>query len=257
MKITHLLLIFILISCSGQRSENNKVITEETFLENQVIDSVVEPETIELLNNGLMRSMKGNWITTILPDSILQAREILKWKNVFYADLMISVKDNDTIYIGGNMDWGPMKCSIVDSKTIVIPEWNNSKVVYSPETDMIYWGRRATVQAFRRMDKEYEEIIFNEKLLYDYLKNLLFKEDYIPKDFVANIKYISLGLETYTPFTFDAIGIENESGDLDYYGWKFSGDTLNLYKTSYTYDDDSGFISYQIEDLDRQYFNNN
>lgn len=258
MKITHLLLIFILISCSGQRNKNSKEIIEEAPLENQVIDSKLEPETIELLDNGLMSNLKGDWITTILPDSILRTREILRWKNVFYGDLMISIKENDTLIISGNMDWGPLKYKVVDNKTIVLPEWNNTRVVYSPEKDKIYWGGEASGRDYKRLsNKDFEKTISDEKLLMEYVINLLFKDDFLPKDFKSKIKYISLGLETYTPFTFDAIGIENQAGEIDYFGWKFSGDTLNLYKTSYTYDDDSGFISYKLENIDRQYIKNN
>jgi hypothetical protein len=258
MKLIYLMLIIVLISCSGQGDKSSGEIVEKSTFETDTNENKQKADTLEILDNGLMSKLKGDWITTILPDSILQTREILRWKNVFYGDLMISIHDNDTVIISGNMDWGPLKYEVVDEKTFILPEWNNTKVIYSPEKDLIYWGGTATGRVFERFpSNDFVEIISNEKLLMEYVINILFKDDYLPKGFASKIKYISLGLETYTPFTFDAIGIENQNKEIEYYGWKFIGDTLNLYKTSFTYDDDSGFISYKLEDIDRQYYKNN
>lgn len=252
------MLIIVLISCSGQGDKSRSEIVEKSTFENDISENKLKADTLELLDNGLMRKFKGDWITTILPDSILQTREILRWKNVFYGDLMISINENDTLIIRGNMDGGPLKYEIVDEKTIILPEWNNTKLIYSPEKDLIYLGGKTTGRVFKKFpNNDFVEIISNEKLLMEYVINILFKDDYLPKDFASKIKYISLGLETYTPFTFDAIGIENQNEEIEYFGWKFIGDTLNLYKTSFTYDDDSGFISYKLEDIDRRYYKNN
>ncbi|MDZ7608354.1 MAG: hypothetical protein U5K79_22845 [Cyclobacteriaceae bacterium] len=253
MRIAPLLSIFLLLSCSGQGEKNTTIISENIPIEQKADEP--QSETIELLGNGLTNKMTGEWLTAVLPDSILKTREILRWKNVFYGDLLLSIKDNDTLVICGNMDWGSLKYKVDDNKSITTTEEYKTRVVYSPEKDIVYRGSEPYGPVYKRPPfKDFEKIIANEKLLMEYVINLLFKNDFLPPEFAAKIKYISLGLETYTPFTFDAIGIENQNGELEYFGWKYSGDTLNLYKTSSTFDDDSGFISYKQGELDKQYF---
>lgn len=255
MRITGILIFVLFISCSGQqqRNDTSEIITDEQT--EQETDNQSEiPQIGEI---GQPSILTGHWLTTILPDSIKKAREVLRWKDRFYGGLFLTIKENDTLILSGNMDWYPFAYTKIDDYTLLLLESNNSQIYYEPKKDLIFWGRPSMGQLFRRIDQDFVDTIRDENLLMAYIINILFNVDFLPKDFYKNIKYISLGLETYTPFTFDAIGIENESGDLDYYGWKFSGDILNLYKTSYTYDDDSGFISYQIESLDRQFFNNN
>ncbi len=255
MRIALLLSIFLLFSCSGQGDRKTTLSSENIPIEQKTNDK--QSETIGLLPNGLAQTMTGEWLTAVLPDSIVKSKEILQWKNVFYGDLLLLIKENDTLIIRGNMDWGSEKYTVVDAKTIITPEWYKTRVVYSPEKDIVYRGSEPSAPVYKRPPfKDFEKIIDDEKLLMEYMINLLFKNDYLPTDFASKIKYISLGLETYTPFTFDAIGIENPIGEIEYFGWKYSGDTLNLYKTSSTYDEDSGFISYKQGELDKQYFKN-
>jgi hypothetical protein len=258
MKMIHLVLILVFISCSGQLDKKSNEKSENITLEQETNGSANGRIAEDLLENGLMSKMKGDWLTAILPDSILNTREILQWRNVFYGDLLISISDNDTLVIRGNMDCGQLKYNVLDKNTIMLPEWNNTKVVYSPEKDLIYLGGESSGRVFKRLfNKELVKTISDERLLMEYVINLLFMGDYLPMDFASKIKYISLGLETYTPFTFDAIGIEIQDGKIEHYGWKFNGDTLNLYATSSTYDDDSGFRSYKLEEFDRQYYKSN
>jgi hypothetical protein len=182
MKIVHIVSILILISCSGKVGKNSNEIIENFTTESHVNENVKKVGTYQLLENGLMSNLKGDWITTILPDSILQSREILKWKNIFYGDLMISINENDTAIIGGNMDKAPLKYEVVDEKTFVLPEWHNTKVIYSPEQDLIYLGGPATGRVYKRSPSDdFLKVISNEKLLMEYVIKILFKEEYLPR----------------------------------------------------------------------------
>lgn len=257
MKILHLFLIFLLISCSGERGKNNNLISIEPS-EYQDTASKREPEIIELLDNGLMSNLKGEWVTTVLTDSIPKSREVFRWKNFFLGNLIVLIKENDTLISNGERYIDSLKYKVINSVTLALPEWDNLRFIYSPQKDLIYVGSEVSGNVYRRNTiKDLEKIISNEKLLMEYVINLLFLRDYLPKDFPSKIKYIALDLETYDRFTFDAIGIEKQNGEIDYYGFKFIGDTLNLYRTSSIYDDDSGFTSYKIEELEKQYFKNN
>lgn len=80
----------------------------------------------------------------------------------------------------------------------------------------------------------------------------LFK-DFLPDDMLSNISYVSLGTETYEPFDFDALGMKNEQSNLDYYGWEINGDSLKLYQTKETVNQNSGFAYYDKSKLDTVY----
>jgi hypothetical protein len=257
MKILYTLLILILLSCSGGRKGNNET-SKINPLDLQTIEDKQETETIGLLDNGLMSTLTGDWITTILTDSIPKKREIFRWKNYFLGNLMISIKENDTLIISGEWFRDKLNYEVINSKTLVLPERDNFKIVYSPENDLIYLGRETFGSVYKRSTiKSFEKIASDKNLLMNFVINLLFKCDYLPNDFASKIKYVALDLETYNRFTFDAIGLENEIGEIEYYGWKFIGDTLNLYRTSSIYDGDSGFTFYKIEEINKQYFKNN
>jgi len=205
-----IILILILSSCSGQPQ---KVKGKESTQQNveTIANDIHQNDPTEVLKNGLLPALKGDWISSILPDSIRLNRKILPYKNVFYGNLMISINDKDTILIYGNMDRGPVKIVTTSNKSFVIPEWNNSQVSYSEDRDVIFMGSGPSAEVYRRLiDEQILNIIRDEKSLMDYVINLVFTDEYMSKDEIAQIKYISLGLETYTPFTFDAIGIANE-----------------------------------------------
>lgn len=249
-----IILILVLSSCSGQpQKDKGKESTQQNV--ETIANDTHQNDPKELLKNGLLPALKGDWISSILPDSIRLNRKILPYKNVFYGNLMLSIYDKDTILIYGNMDRGPLRIVTTSNKSFVIPEWNNSQVSFSEDRDIIFIGSEPSAEVYRRLtDEQILKIIRDEKSLMDYVIHLVFTEEYMSKVEIAQIKYISLGLETYTPFTFDAIGIANEKNEIQYFGWRFENDTLNLYKTTSVYDDDSGFISYKLGELDRQYF---
>jgi len=236
----------------NQSAPNEKMLNwnEKNYL--TVVDSV------ELMDNELLPELKGNWVCSEFTDSIFDKKQISSWKHVFYGDLFLSINESDTLSIGGHMDFGEIIFYSEDEKTFVaVSEWGETKYTYSKDLDAIFNGEKPNSRIFKRSDKEeLMSIIKDEHALMNYVIKRLFTSDYLPKDTISRIKYISLGLETYTPFSFDAIGMENESGEMEYFGWKFIGDTLELYKTKSSYDDDSGFKSYRIGELDSKYTKN-
>ncbi|MFB6320810.1 hypothetical protein ACE1EF_19650 [Saccharicrinis sp. FJH54] len=202
-------------------------------------------------DNGLISEIKGNWITTVIPDSIQINKRVLPWKDIFYGSLALTINDDNTVTISGNMDRESVNYKIIDSSTIELPDFDNSKISYSKVNDLIYFGDLPSSSIYSRMtDDDFTEIIADEDKLMRYIIDLVF-DDYLSKDKISKIDYISLGLETYTPFTFDAIGIKNEDGNLDYFGWDIINDTLRFYKTENNYDDDSGFKYFEKGEIDK------
>lgn len=212
-------------------------------------------QIVEIMDNELSSELKGDWISTVVTDSIFDKREIDSWKYVFYGDLFISVNESDTLFVGGHMDFGENLFYSEDENTFVaVTDWGDIKYTYSKELDAIFAGDKPNSRVFKRViDSTQMCILEDENALMNYVIKRLFKGEFFPQETISKINYISLGLETYTPFSFDAIGIENEKGETEFFGWKFIDDTLELYKTTSLYDEDSGFTSYQLGKLHRKY----
>jgi hypothetical protein len=255
MTIIPILSFVLLLSCSESRTKNDKETSITPPLDHPTIESRQETKAIRLLGNGLMSNLEGDWLNTIFTDSIIQTKEIYKWHGYLMGALMISIKENDTLIRRGERYIDYFKYEVINDRTLVLPDNDNFEVVYSPEKDLVYFGNSSIYK--KPTFKNVVQFTSNEELLMDYLKNLLFKQEYLPDNFASKIKYVGLYLETYHRFTFDAIGIENQNGEIQYYGWKFFGDTLNLYKTSSIYDGDSEFTFYEIGALEIQYYNKN
>ncbi len=205
----------------------------------------------KVLENGMLSKLKGEWINTTFTDSIFKYKKILPWKDDFYGNLFLSINDNDTLAWGGVQDISNLPFFVKDSVTL-IAETNFGKLTfkYTQKNDIINFGKTA----FKRMSEKYKRYTFKEE---DQLMTLIiekiFTEEYLPKEKNSKIKYISLGLETYTPFTFDAIGIEDDKNKLTYFGWEFQNDTLKLYKTHSSFDENSGFIFYKKGEVQEIY----
>jgi len=229
----------------------------EKILDATKMHYMIKVDSVELMDNELLPELKGNWVSTILTDSISDKKQISSWKHVFYADLFLSINESDTLLAGGHMDFGEILFYSENEKTFVaISEWGETKYSYSRDLTAIYIGDHPNSRIFKRSSDKLMSIIKDENDLMDYVIKRLFTDDYLPKETISKIKYISLGLETYTPFSFDAIGMENDSGEMEYFGWKFIENTLELYKTTSSFDDDSGFTTFKIGELDSKYSKN-
>ena len=207
-------------------------------------------------DDGLIDDIKGIWISTVLPDSVQENKIVLPWRDIFYGFLLITINDDNTLIIQGNMDRGSLKYCVIDSVTIGSPDLQNLIIKYSKHNDLIYLGNYSSSRVFRRItDDNLINIIRDKKQLENYIIQLIFS-DYFPDDDLSKIVYISLGLETYTPFTFDAIAIDNGSEELDYFGWEIINDTLRLYKTYEYIEFDSGFQYFRKGEIDSIIINN-
>lgn len=219
---------------------------------------IIVVDSVELMDNELLPELKGSWVSTIFTDSIFDNKQISSWKYIFYGDLFLSINESDTLFIGGHMDFGEILFYSEDEKTFVaVSEWGETKYTYSKELDAIFIGEKPNSRIFKRLNNgELKSIIKDENALMNYVIKRFFTGECLPKETISKINYISLGLETYTPFSFDAIGIENELGKTEYFGWKFIDNTLELYKTTSSYDDDSGFTTFTMGELDSKYTKN-
>ena len=93
----------------------------------------------------------------------------------------------------------------------------------------------------RLFDGNYKDVTNSEPINIA-IKNKSFIGD--PKK--TKIERLWNGFETHTPFDFDAILLK-EMGKKEpgYFGWEFAGDTLNLYRTTHKFDEESGFAEYK------------
>ena len=181
--------------------------------------------------------------------------KIQPWKNIFYGNLYLVINDSDTAYWNGNMDGGPFNLVVHSpTKFDLVQEWGKASFDYSPKNDLLLAGSSKT---FKRVnDSHLIDIILDESQLQKHIIDKLFM-DYLPDTLFSKVKYISLGIETFTPFEFDAIGLKLTEGGLDYYGWEILNDTLKLYNTSSTEDLNSGFSYFHLEELDTVFTKNN
>ncbi len=236
------IIFFILIcfSCKSQIQKNR--ITYSNF-EEQLVGE-----------NGLITAFKGDWINTSLFDSTLQKRQLNPWLNDFYGDLRLLINDSDSVTIEGNMDGGKGIIKVIDSISFSFPDRIDTPTfTYNPDKDLIILksGSYKPI-VFRRIDKKDNlKIIANEKFFNQYFIDQFFT-GYFSDNEKVRIVEIWNGFETYTPFDFDALGIKGKSDKVEYYAWKFIGDTLELYETSFKYDDDSGFAIFKIEKLKKR-----
>lgn len=243
--------VLIVIFITNSFSHSTDRVNIENYQEDNNIISI---DSIELMDNQLLPELKGDWISTFFTDSIFDNKRISTWKKVFYGDLLLSINESDTLYIGGNMDSGLIPFYSYYEKTFVsVSEWGETKYTYLRDQDAIGLGDKPYSSVFKRLkNSKLKNIIKDEQALTNYVIKRIFKGNYLPSETISRINDISLGLETYTPFSFDAIGIENKKGETEYFAWKFIGDTLELYKTT-THSDDSGFTSYNIGKLFKKY----
>jgi hypothetical protein len=224
-------------------------------------DSIAKPDTevdTLLMRNGLSEKLNGQWINTTLLDSTLIKKELYPWIGQFYDNLYLEITDADTIIIKGNMDGGNTNIKIIDRNSFTFLEHVNHPVFsYSPQTDLIIEKIGNTENIFRRVKSEDDiDIVGNEETFNTFFIGQFFTDDYFKQKTKPEIVDIWNGFLTYTPFTFDAVAIKNKQGKEEWYAWKFKGDTLELYNTTYVEDKEFGFLIYKIGTLKDRYIKN-
>lgn len=255
MKIFGLLtMVLFLISCSTHSQDNKSV---DSNANSQIlIDSKSESQMdFERLNNSLIEKLKGEWINTELFDSTLTKKKLHPWLDHYYGDILLIIDLSDSVTISGNVDGGTGKIIIIDSVSFSFPDRIDEPIFkYSIQKDLIYERIGSNKQIiYRRVNNtDRLDIIADENAFNQFFIDKFFTLDYFTESERSKIVNIWDGFETYTPFNFDAVGFKGENDTTIYYAWKFVGDVLELYNTSFKYDDDSGFANFKIGKLNRR-----
>jgi hypothetical protein len=255
MKIFGLLtMVIFFISCSTHSQDNKSV---NSNADSQIlIDSKSESQIhLGRLNNDLIEKLQGEWINTELFDSTLTKKQLHPWLDHFYGDILLIIDLSDSVTINGNMDGGTGNIKIIDSVSFSFPDRVDEPIfTFSLHKDLIFEriGSNKPI-IYRRINKtDRLDIIADENAFNQFFIDKFFTSDYFTDSERSKIVNIWDGFETYTPFNFDAVGFKGENDTTIYYAWKFVGDVLELYNTSFKYDDDSGFANFKIGKLNRR-----
>jgi hypothetical protein len=253
-KILIVITIFC-FSCSQKKSEEQATVQQEK--KEELKKTSIEKANGELTASKIVLSKElyGEWINTSLFDSTLVQRKLHPWLNEFYGDLHLTINQADSLSIRGNMDGGDLKIELKDPFHFTTTERaDDPSFEYQPNRNLILLKTNKGSMLFRRMRKtDAKQIIGNEEKFNQYFINNLFTNEYFTGAEKPAFTTIWNGFETFTPFDFDAVGIKNGKGDLEYFGWEFKGDTLKLYSTSFSEDEESGFRIGKKGNLARTY----
>ena len=254
-RVLFVITILFCLSCSQERKEEKAVTQKETG------NKSLEEANAKTANpkEGISEKLYGEWINTSLFDSTLAQRKLYPWLNEFYGDLYLTINRSDSLNIGGNMDGGDVKVNFTDEFHFSTTDRiDNPTFAYLPDRDLILLKTKNYSVLFRRIRKsDARQIIGNEEKFNRYFIDKFFVDDYFKGIKKPMFTTVWNGFETFTPFDFDAVGIENEKGEIEYFGWEFRGDTLKLYSTSFKEDDESGFLLYNKGSLTRKYVRKN
>ena len=197
----------------------------------------------------------GQWVNTSLFDSTTIKRQLSPWINEFYGTAILEFT-KDTVLLLGCMDGGPIeKMKVLSSTSFTTDEISfQPKFDYIEKLDLIKMTTNDNflTVTFRRVKPgDRLEIITDEKKFENYFKSLFF-DKFLKADRNLKVDKLWIGFETHTPFEFDAFGIRNKNGDIQYFGWEQSGNTLRIFQTTKNTDKDSGFYYWTKGKLDRE-----
>lgn len=251
-----LTMILFFISCSNYAQHNKPANSnaDSQILIDSISDSQID---LEEINNSLSEKLKGKWINTELFDSTLTKKKLQPWLHHFYRDLLLIIDQNDSVTIIGNMDGSKEKIKIIDSVSFsFVNIFDEPVFTYSIDKDLIYEKTNSNTQiTFRRVnDTDRLDIIADEDAFNQFFIDKFFTPDYFTESEKSKIVNIWNGFVTHTPFNFDAVRFKSENDTMIYYAWKFVDDVLELYDTSFKYDDESGFAKFKIEKLNRRIY---
>lgn len=221
MKRLNLIIIILVLSACGSPDTNKETVQEST--------------------SELAKDMIGKWVNTTLFDSTLQQQRIAPWINQFYGHLLIEIRDNQSVQIEGNMDGSDSPIKIIDSNSFTITgRTDKLKVEFDRDRKMLTLTTNHQSYLFRPIkNTDKIEIIGDEQAFNNFFKSKLFS------NYSLDIEYLWTGFETYQPFDFDALGVKTDSSKLEMYAWEMIGDTLMLYQTTKSTDQESGFTFYK------------
>jgi hypothetical protein len=197
----------------------------------------------------------GQWINTSLFDSTKIKKQLSPWMNELYGTAVLEIS-RDRFNLFGCMDGGPMeKVSIIDPLHFTTAEISlEPKFEYFEKSDLIKMTTKGNFLSvtFRRVKtSDKVDIVTNESKFESYFKSLFF-DSYLKVDKGLKVDKLWIGFETHIQFEFDAFGVRTTKGDIIYYGWEQTDNTLRIYKTTRNTDSDSGFYYWTKGELERE-----
>ena len=203
----------------------------------------------------LSDKFNGQWVSTSLFDSTKINRKLSPWINGFYGTAILEISA-DTLLLFGCMDGG----SIENVKTLTSMSFTTDEVCFQPKFDYIEKLDLIKMTTkdnflnliFRRVSTtDRLDIVTDEKKFESYFKSLFF-DNFIKADKSLTIDKLWIGFETHTPFEFDAFGVRKNNGDIQYFAWEQTNNTLRIFKTTRNTDSDSGFYYWTKGELDKE-----
>lgn len=205
------------------------------------------------MKNGLIEPLKGNWVNTILLDSTLLNRKVQPYINSFCCNLLLSIEQDKSVNLQGLIDNGELLIQKKDSISFTLVDDNGSdfgEFKYLVNQDLIVQiDNSKPLFYYKRVQNTIPINIIQDEIKFkNFFVNQLFTNYFSEKE-KERIVYIYAGFETFNPFDFDAIGLKDDRDTTIFYAWNFKGDQLELFYTSFVFDDESGFIIYKKEKL--------
>ncbi len=210
----------------------------------------------QTVGQSLPDRVNGQWINTSLFDSTKIKGKLSPWINEFYGTAVLEISP-DTLVLFGCMDGGAKeKIAVIDAShfTTTSDISFEPKFEYIKNSDLIKMttkGNFLTVIFRRVKPTDKLDIVTDEKKFESYFKSLFF-DKYLKADKDLKIDKLWIGFETHTPFEFDAFGVRTKNGDIQYFGWERTDNTLRIYRTTRNTDNDSGFYYWTKGKLDKE-----
>lgn len=240
-KISVFLFLLLMVSCTS------KTHNQSDASSNNIINN--EKKVFNLMKNGLIEPLKGNWVNTILLDSTLLNRKIQPYTNSFCCNLLLTIEHTKSVNLQGLIDNGELIIQKKDSISFTLVDDNGSdfgEFKYLVDRDLIVqMDHSKPLFYYKRTQNTIPITIIQDEMKFkNFFVNQLFT-DYFSEKEKEQIVYIYSGFETFNPFDFDAIGFRDDRDSTIFYAWIFKGDQLELFNTTFSYDDDSGFAIYK------------
>jgi hypothetical protein len=206
-------------------------------------------------SKNLTAKFNGRWVNTSLFDSTRIKKKLSPWISEFYGTAVLEIS-RDSIALFGCMDGG----QIEKPKVIGATKFTTSEMSFEPtfeyleSSDLVKMTTKdkfLTITFRRVKTSDRLDIITDEKKFENYFRSLFF-DKYLVADKNLRVDKLWIGFETHTPFEFDAFGVKTNSRDIQYFGWELTDNSLKIYKTTRTTDNDSGFYYWTKGQLERE-----
>ena len=117
-KIYFFLFLLFFVSCNSK--------TQDISSTNPNSETNIEKKEFNLMKNGLIEPLKGNWVNTILLDSTLLNRKVQPYINSFCCNLLLSIEQDKSVNLQGLIDNGELLIQKKDSISFTLVDDNGS-----------------------------------------------------------------------------------------------------------------------------------